>query len=142
MATKPFQKGGMFDGANHIIFERAKQLRNTMSDAETLLWNYLRNGVKGLKFRRQHPLGIFIADFYCHKLKLIVELDGSIHNLSGIQEHDEERQHDLEQSGFIVIRFTNKQVAHNLDNVLKQIEYTVEKMVESNLLTKNLESPL
>ena len=70
----------MFEGASHLIFANAKHLRKNMTDAETVLWMYLRLGMNGLRFRRQHPIGLYIADFYCHKLKFIIEADGSIHN--------------------------------------------------------------
>ncbi|HMG83246.1 MAG TPA: DUF559 domain-containing protein [Ferruginibacter sp.] len=82
----------MFYGASRIIFQRAKALRNNVTASEMILWEYLRTNPFGYKFRRQHPLGIFIADFYCHKLKLIIELDGSIHNKIDVKLQDEERQ--------------------------------------------------
>jgi cyclase len=83
-------KQTMFYGASKIIFERAKALRNNVTAEEMVLWEYLRTNPFGYKFRRQHPLGIFIADFYCHKLKLVIELDGSIHNLKEVRLHDGE----------------------------------------------------
>jgi len=69
----------MFYGASPLIFERAKQLRNQVTHAEMIIWNYLRGNQCGYKFRRQHPVGNFILDFYCHQLKLAIEIDGSIH---------------------------------------------------------------
>lgn len=71
----------MFLGADRLIFQNAYALRGSMTDAETLLWGYLKGSQLGAKFRRQHPIGIYIADFYCHQRKLIIELDGSVHNL-------------------------------------------------------------
>lgn len=56
-----------------------------MTEAEKLLWFYLKEGFEGCKFRRQHPFGIYIADFYCHKIRLILEIDGSIHDLSEVK---------------------------------------------------------
>jgi imidazole glycerol-phosphate synthase subunit HisF len=97
----PYKQGGMFEGASHLIFENAKQLRNNMTAPEMALWLHLRNGVNGLKFRRQHPIGIYIADFYCHKVKLIIEVDGSIHNKQEVKENDEFRQNDLNNWGYI-----------------------------------------
>jgi imidazole glycerol-phosphate synthase subunit HisF len=76
----PYKKGGMFDGASPLIFERAKDLRKNMTEAEKVLWFHLKQNSGGFKFRRQHPLGIYIADFYCHKAKLVIELDGTIHD--------------------------------------------------------------
>lgn len=76
----PFKEGGMFNQAHPLIFENAKVLRKNMTEGEKVLWGYLKGGLNGLKFRRQHPIGIYIADFYCHSVKLIIELDGKIHN--------------------------------------------------------------
>ena len=64
-----YKSGGMFEGASHIIFENAKQLRKNMTDTEKFLWSYLKKGINGLKIRRQHPIGQYIADFYCHEVK-------------------------------------------------------------------------
>lgn len=70
----------MFFGAKPVTFERANLLRKIMTPAEKKLWQFLKNRqLNGLRFRRQHPISIFIADFYCHSAKLIVELDGEIH---------------------------------------------------------------
>ena len=90
----------MFEGASPVIFENAKHLRKKMTDAEQVLWYYLKAGINGFKFRRQHPIGIYIADFYCHKVKLIIEVDGSIHNQPEVMESDEIRQRDLEDWGY------------------------------------------
>ena len=72
----PHKAGGMFEGALHLIFENAKQLRKNMTNAEIALWIHLKGGMHGFKFRRQHPIAVYIADFYCHKVKLIIEVDG------------------------------------------------------------------
>ena len=82
----------MFLGADATIFQNAKALRNAMTPAEDLLWQLLKNNQLGEKFRRQHPIGIYVADFYCHKHQLIIELDGGIHNDSQIAANDVERQ--------------------------------------------------
>ena len=111
----------MFFGASKIIFENAKELRKNMTNAEKTLWNYLKTKPNGFKFRRQHPLGIYIADFYCHKLKLVIELDGSIHDKEEVKMNDEERQKLIEEDGLIVIRFKNSEIMNNIDKVLKII---------------------
>ena len=85
----------MFRKANPFVFELAKDLRRNMTDAENLLWFHLKEVIEGLKFRRQHPIGIYIADFYCHNLKLIIELDGTIHNKPRVKLYDERREEDL-----------------------------------------------
>jgi cyclase len=120
----------MFLKASPLIFERAKALRKNMTVAETVLWQELKSGINGFKFRRQHPLFVFIADFYCHKAKLVIELDGSIHNLKEVKEYDEERQKCIEEQNIKVIRFTNYQVMNELQTVIKTItDHLVEKSV-------------
>src|SRR5262245_25311931 len=90
---------------------RAKQLRRTMTRAETLLWRYIKaERVDGLSFRRQVPMQRYIADFVCHAARLIVELDGESHDFESRQQHDAERDAWFESQGFVVLRFTNDQV--------------------------------
>lgn len=93
----------MFNGANPLIFGMAKDLRKNMTDAEKILWFHLKQNLEGFKFRRQHPLGIYIADFYCHKVKLVIELDGNIHDNAEVKINDEIRQKNLEEAGIKVI---------------------------------------
>lgn len=116
----------MFYGASNIIFENAKKLRNTVTDAEKLLWEHLKEKKLGVKFRRQHPISSFIADFYCHEKKLIIELDGSIHNIKGIFENDLERQAAIEAFGIKVIRFKNEEIYKNIDIVLNKINKAMQ----------------
>jgi imidazole glycerol-phosphate synthase subunit HisF len=111
----------MFYKAGPLIFANAKELRNNPTHAEMLLWGYLKTKPLGYKFRRQHPIGIYIADFYCHKLKLVIEVDGSIHSQQEVKEHDEERQRIIEEEGIKVIRFTNRQIECGLEDVIKLI---------------------
>lgn len=87
--------GDMFEDANHLVFELAKELRRNMTEAEQKLWFHLRQGISGFKFRRQHPLKNYIADFYCHKLKLVIEADGGIHNKPEVKEYDAIREQNL-----------------------------------------------
>lgn len=93
-----------------------------MTAAEKILWFYLKQNVQGFKFRRQHPLGLYIADFYCHKAKLVIEIDGTIHDRVEIRDYDEERQRSLEEDGLRVIRFTNDDIHNNIQSVLNEIE--------------------
>lgn len=131
----PYKNEGLFAGANHLVFGFAKDLRKKMTDAEKFLWQFLKAGIKGLKFRRQHPLGLYVADFYCHKIKL--ELDGSIHHLENVKENDAIRQKELEREGFHVIRFTNHQVMKEIENDLEVINNEVEKSLSNlNSVTK------
>lgn len=94
-----------------------------MTMAECVLWNHLRlKQIKGFTFRRQHPIGNFIADFYCHKMRLVIEIDGSIHNFEEVKERDEGREFMMKELGLNVIRFTNNEVLNDIENVLMKIE--------------------
>lgn len=105
------------------IQQRARELRREMTPAERMLWQRLRNQqLSGLKFRRQHPLGPFIADFYCAVRRLVVEIDGDIHDLQ--PERDAVRTEQFEQYGYRVIRFRNEQVLNDIEDVLAAIEAT------------------
>ncbi len=106
-------------GAKPIIFEYAKRLRRRMTRPESILWQKLRNRkFDNLKFRRQHPVNQFIADFYCHELQLIVEVDGSIHHLYEVKEKDIGRTYMLKSMGINIIRFSNEDIINNLESVL------------------------
>jgi cyclase len=115
----------MFLGASNVIFENATQLKRNMTLAESILWGHLKGKQLGVKFRRQHPLGIYIADFYCHEHKIVIELDGSIHNLPEIAQADAQRQLDIESNGIKVLRFTNNQIFNQLEYVLKEITQSI-----------------
>lgn len=92
-----------------------------MTDAEMLLWGHLKGSQLGAKFRRQHPLGIYIADFYCHQHKLVIEVDGGIHNLPRVAVNDIKRQLNIEDDGIKVLRFTNDEIYNQLQKVLDTI---------------------
>jgi very-short-patch-repair endonuclease len=101
---------------------RAKQLRQAMTRAETLLWRYLKaNRVDGLGFRRQVPFRNYIADFACLSVKLIVELDGESHDFEERQKADQNRDAYFVSEGFHVLRFPNEQVMSNLEGVIEAI---------------------
>lgn len=119
---KPNYNEGMWKGAPQSSFLKAQFLRKNETESEKILWGKLRNNqVKGYKFRRQHPIGLYIADFYCHKLKLIIEVDGEYHNLPEQIEKDKERTQILESNGLKVIRFTNHEIHKNVDKVISEI---------------------
>jgi very-short-patch-repair endonuclease len=104
---------------------RAKQLRQTMTRAETLLWRYLKaSRIDGLGFRRQVPVKNYIADFICFSVKLIVELDGESHDFEERQKADQRRDTFFASEGFHVLRFTNDQVMSNLEGVVEVIRQT------------------
>jgi very-short-patch-repair endonuclease len=113
----------MFYGASPNIFTKAYELRKNMTIAEKILWEELRDRNKyKTKFRRQHPIDIFIVDFYCHEKKLAIEVDGGIHLRIDRQEYDDGKTHDLEKNGITVLRFTNNQIINDLGTVLKIIK--------------------
>ncbi|QHS57626.1 imidazole glycerol phosphate synthase subunit HisF [Mucilaginibacter sp. 14171R-50] len=112
----------LFLSAGPEIFENAKSLRHNLTAAETVLWGHLKGNKFGVKFRRQHPLDIYIADFYCHQYKLIIELDGGIHRLPEIAANDIERQKYLEANGIKFLRFNNEQIFNQLEKVLTTIQ--------------------
>jgi very-short-patch-repair endonuclease len=98
-------------------------LRSNMTDAEMVLWEVLKEKkLCGFKFRRQHSIGYYIADFYCPSKRLIIELDGQHHfTPEGILK-DQERDNHLEELNIRVIRFENKEVLNNLTEVVKKIK--------------------
>jgi very-short-patch-repair endonuclease len=101
---------------------RAKQLRQTMTRAETLLWRHLKaNRLDGLGFRRQTPIRNYIADFICMSAKLVIELDGESHDFEERQKADQNRDAFFVGEGFQVLRFTNDQVTSNLEGVVEMI---------------------
>ncbi len=107
-------------GTTPEIEESAKQLRKNLTPAEIKLWEALRNRqLSGLKFRCQHPVGRFIVDFYCPSKKLVVEVDGEIHQQQ--HEYDQARTEVFESYGYKVLRFTNQQVLNDLEQVLNII---------------------
>lgn len=120
----------MHGGAQKPLFQRARELRNKSTHAEEVLWGYLKTKPFGIKFRRQHPYSVFILDFYCHSLKLVIEADGSIHNLEEVEKNDIERQQLLEQDGLKVIRFSNEEILNSLEKVKDSINFTVQKLVD------------
>jgi very-short-patch-repair endonuclease len=112
----------MFFGAKAEVFNLALRMRKNPTEAEKAMWEILRKFRKsGYPFRRQHPIEFYIADFYCHKLRLVIEVDGEIHSERDIQIHDEGRTGEMERFGIRVIRFTNDQILNNSASVLEQI---------------------
>lgn len=132
-------KHKMFLGASHLIFKNAGALRNNMTHAEMVLWGHIKGNQLGVKFRRQHPLGIFIADFYCHQHKLIIELDGGIHLQPDVKTHDAEREAILKIDGIKIIRFKNEQIFGQIEEVLKTINQAISSPFRgSGGLTKRI----
>jgi very-short-patch-repair endonuclease len=109
-------------GASNLTKAQAAELRKSMTIAEKILWQKLRNRqMNGLKFRRQHPVGIFILDFYCHERKLAIEVDGKIHNQEAQKEWDENRTYELNELGIVVLRFLNEDIIDKTEMVVDSI---------------------
>ena len=121
----------MFYDAKPNSFEKAKLLRNNTTKHEQHLWECLRNKkVLGVRIKRQHPIGTYIADFYCHCAKLVIEVDGVSHNSADQKLYDEERTFNFTTLGLMVIRFSNVQVEHNIDYVLREIARCIKNRME------------
>ncbi len=104
----------------NFFFGRKNRRQSTK--AERILWEHLRNRNLGYKFRRQHPISDFIADFYCHECKLIIEIDGEYHNELEQQQYDKGRTYILNELKVTVIRFTNHEVHKKIHFVLDKIK--------------------
>ena len=113
----------MFYGAGPEIFRRAASLRKNMTEAEKKLWAVLRRKqLKGKRFRRQHPISTFIADFYCHETMLVIEVDGGIHISTDQREKDTGREYEMQKLGLRIIRFSNEEIMNNISGVKACIE--------------------
>ena len=97
----------MHYGASPKLFELAASLRERLTGAEKILWNCLKKNDWQLNFRRQHPISIYIADFYCHKLKLVIELDGGYHEISDVKISDTLREDDIKDFGIRILNLWN-----------------------------------
>lgn len=139
--NSPFFKGGAPKGVGDLwrliysnmlkynpkLKKYAGELRNNSTLSEILLWKRLRNKqLKGYKFLRQKPLNSYIVDFYCHKLKLIIEIDGSSHYEN--QKYDESRDRYFEKSGFFMLRIGDSRVKSNIKGVVFEIKEVIEKL--------------
>ncbi|HSW59524.1 MAG TPA: endonuclease domain-containing protein [bacterium] len=114
---------------NDLVKIVVRSLRNNQTESEKIFWNAVRQRkVMDLRFLRQHSFTFlynnkerfFIADFYCAKKKLVVEIDGKIHEKQ--KDYDELREYIIQSLGYKVIRFTNEDIQHDLDNIVKKLE--------------------
>ncbi|MFA6524225.1 MAG: endonuclease domain-containing protein [Candidatus Paceibacterota bacterium] len=103
------------------LFYRRKELRNNSTPQEILLWLKLKNSQLGFKFRRQHSIGGYIADFYCPSKKLVIEIDGSQHFKEEAKKYDDIRSNYFEGLDIKVLRFTNGEINTNMSGVLLKI---------------------
>ncbi|WP_027124335.1 endonuclease domain-containing protein [Gelidibacter mesophilus] len=128
----PYHDESLFKGAPKSAFLKARLLRNKMTPSEKILWGYLQNKkFEGFKFRRQHPIHLFIVDYYYHELGLIIEIDGAYHETKEQEDLDEKRTELLKFQGLTVIRCTNEEVLTDIDTVLTKIKETIDKINSS-----------
>ena len=108
------------------IYRIARELRQKTTETEKILWNELRGNKLGIKFRRQSAFILgkyrYVADFYCHDKKLIIEIDGGYHNEEEMKELDKFREEVFDHYSYKVIRFTNKEIKNNIDLVINKIK--------------------
>ena len=100
----------------------ARKLRKEMTISEIILWQEIRRKNLGVQFHRQVPIDNYIVDFYCHELKLAIEIDGSSHDSDEALENDTIRQNKLEQLNVVFVRFDDREVKNDINNILKELE--------------------
>ncbi len=115
-------KRTLHQDAKPQIFKNAEMLRSNMTVAEKIVWDVLKNKKLGVKFRRQHSLGRYVLDFYCHEIGLVIELDGKYHEIENQKVLDKDRDKALEISGLKVIRFKDEDVMERMDMVISKIK--------------------
>jgi cyclase len=128
----------MHYGATMEIFQIAERLRRDMTATEKIIWDRVCKNQLGVRMRRQHPIWKFIADFYCHEVKLIIEIDGNIHLRSENKEYDISRDIILKDFQIEILRFTNDEVINETDLVIKKIKETIEILKQKLAQKPNL----
>jgi len=106
----------------YSLKERRRELRQNQTSVEEELWFELRHSKLGFKFKRQHSIGGYILDFYCSEKKLIIELDGEVHNTKEAKEYDVVRDKYFKELGYKTIRFLNREVEGDIEKVLEKIK--------------------
>ena len=110
----------------------SQQLRKNMTKEERHLWyDFLKT--YPVQFRRQYAVGVYIVDFYCFKAKLIIELDGSQHCMTDVAEYDRKRTQYLEEQGYFVLRYSNRDIRENFRGVCENIDLCVKHRMGANL---------
>jgi very-short-patch-repair endonuclease len=121
----------------------ARDMRRNQTFAEQVLWDTLRNNnFHGLKFRRQHPVGNSILDFFCVKYQLAIEVDGSIHHATDQRKLDADREEKIKELGIQIIRFSNDEVTHHVDSVIQKILSQVKKIQADRNFLSDRPSPV
>jgi very-short-patch-repair endonuclease len=116
---------------NPKLTEFAKQLRNNPTKSERLLWQQLKGDKLGYDFHRQKPISYYIADFYCHQLHLVIELDGITHDDISVQIKDAKKEEYLFGKNISVLRFRDDEVFYEMDKVLETIRRYIEEFRKS-----------
>ena len=123
------------------IFQIAERLRRDMTATEKIIWDRVCKNQIGIRIRRQHPVWKFIADFYCHEVKLVIEIDGGIHLRSENKEYDISRDIILKEFKIEILRFTNDEVINEPDLVIEKIRRTIE-ILKKSLVQKPNQGPI
>jgi len=129
-------KTDMHSGAPPFVFIYAKLLRKNPTPAEKVLWSYLRKNQMKRKFRRQHPIWLYVGDFYCHSLRLVIEVDGGIHEDQDQRKKDLEKEKAFLNFGLHIIRFTNSEVTCSIDDVLSRLSSKIVEIKHLPVRTK------
>jgi very-short-patch-repair endonuclease len=128
-----------FDNLNYNkhLQPNANKLRKEMTKAEACLWKYVLKGkmMMGYQFRRQRPVLKYIADFMCKELMLVIETDGITHMDEKVYKKDLQKDHDLQDAGFSVLRFNDEDVLNNIEWVRITIEEWIKKKIKTSLST-------
>ncbi|OQP51148.1 methylmalonyl-CoA mutase [Niastella yeongjuensis] len=131
--------------ADPLIYQKLKEFallhRKDATMAEEILWDKLKSKKEGYKFRRQHIIGSFIADFACLKKGLVIEVDGNYHQLPEMKISDEERTKALNNLGFDVLRFTNDEITYELEKVLNKIQKALSELPNKGIDENSSEEP-
>jgi very-short-patch-repair endonuclease len=122
-------KKDMYFGAKPELFRLALRMRRNATPGEEAMWKLLRKFRKeGLVFRRQHPIDFFIADFYCHRLRLVIEVDGDYHLDDDALVYDDQRSGELERFGITVMRFPNEDIQKTPDYIVSSIYLKIAEL--------------
>lgn len=122
---------------NNNLKEKARQLRNNSTKAEIRLWQHLRGKkIMGYDFHRQKPIGNYIADFFCPKLNLAIEVDGYTHRFDEVVKRDHKKQGYLEDLGITVLRFTDEEIFQDIDSVLSGIKQYITGHISRSPLVR------
>jgi very-short-patch-repair endonuclease len=113
---------------NPKLKQLARELRKNATVTEMVVWKHVRGKAFGVEFHRQVPMLEYIVDFYCHELKLVIEVDGITHDFDGVSEQDAMRQKSIEEYGVSFLRFSSREVIENISSVILSIEFMVERL--------------